>query len=88
MHWSMPLILKIGESKMSEGLTELNIRKLKTKLQKVVTECLLKGNLTELNGLGPRNGFDYALLEDESIYNFQIHALNKQIDRLEETLKD
>ena len=81
---------------MNEGLSKLYIEKLKNKLEKVVNECLLKGQCrAKIQELSPDQEFDYAILDLEKpspvkvpIWNTQIHAIGEQIGRLEETLKD
>jgi hypothetical protein len=84
---------------MNEELTKLNIRKLKTKLEKVITECLLKGNcLGDIREMDHRRDFDYILFNEElfhgmklptgtTIFNNQILAIGQEIVRLEESLK-
>ena len=81
---------------MNEGLSKLYIEKLKNKLEKVVSECLLKGQCrAKIQDLCPNQEFDYAILDLEKpspvkvpIWNAQIYAIGEQIGRLEETLKD
>ena len=82
---------------MNEEITKLHIRKLKTKLEKVVTECLLRGNcLNDIRELGSKD-FDYVIFDKElfyntklpndvKIFNNQILAIGEEIVRLEKAL--
>ena len=85
-----------GEVKMNKGLTELYIRKLKTKLEKTISECLLKGKcVQEIHELSPRQEFNYMVLDCEKpspvkgpIFNSQIYVICEQIGRLEKQLSE
>ena len=82
---------------MNEEITKLHIRKLKTELEKVVTECLLRGNcLNDIRELGSKD-FDYVIFDKElfyntklpndiKIFNNQILAIGEEIVRLEKAL--
>ena len=81
---------------MNEKLIQLNIEKLTTKLDKVVNECLLKGEAVgDMHELNPKaRPFDYVTIGHNevipnagSIINNQIYAICDQLERLQNQLK-